>query len=193
MPSPITIQVPAPYGIVNASVRAMPNTAIVAGLVITTTALLDDAGNPIGNLASVSIAYTGPRPAGVWSITIGDGGGRLVNILPGDDVYELYESSSSDITGARTLSITVLANATSTPIEAARVRIYRTGADGTAVTGANGAVAMARDNATWNVTVSAAGYQTLATTLVVTADASVEWRLVLDSSDSTYPSGSPGL
>lgn len=193
MPSPITIQVPAPYGIVNASVRAMPNTAIVAGLVITTTALLDDAGNPIGNLASVSIAYTGPRPAGVWSITIGDGGGRLVNILPGDDVYELYESSSSDITGARTLSITVLANATSTPIEAARVRIYRTGSDGTAVTGANGAVAMARDNATWNVTVSAAGYQTLATTLVVTADASVEWRLVLDSSDSTYPSGSPGL
>lgn len=85
--------------------------------------------------------------------------------------------SGAVLTGDYTLSITVTDVDSGLPIESARVRIYRTGADGTQSTDPDGEVSMARDAATWAVTVSADGYESLATTLVVTGDAPVSYEL----------------
>lgn len=81
------------------------------------------------------------------------------------------------ITGDHTITVTVLDASTSEPIENARVRIYRTGADGMSETGADGVAVLGRDSATWTVVVSASGYATLVSELVVSDDASVTYQL----------------
>lgn len=81
------------------------------------------------------------------------------------------------VTGDHTITVTVLDASTSEPIENARVRIYRTGADGTSETGADGVAVLGRDSATWTVVVSASGYETLVSELVVSDDASVTYQL----------------
>lgn len=82
-----------------------------------------------------------------------------------------------DITGDYALSISVIDDTTSDPIENAHVRIYRSGADGAAPTDVNGEVVMGRSAATWTVIISAAGYETLTTSLIVTADDTLSYEL----------------
>lgn len=99
-----------------------------------------------------------------------------------DDAYVTLRvavsgGSGGNITGDYALSITVTDDTTSDPIENANVRIYRTGADGADSTDADGEVVMGRDAATWTVIISAAGYTTLTTSLVVTADATLSYEL----------------
>lgn len=86
-------------------------------------------------------------------------------------------SGGSGVTGANTLTVTVADADTDAVIQGARVRIYRTGEDGTTATNASGVAVLGRDSATWNVTVAAAGYETLATTRVVSGNASIAYEL----------------
>ena len=130
--------------------------AIRSGLALEST--LTDIKGATFDAATDSLEAIRNRGDSAW-VTGGGGGG------------------GGDITGARTLSISVVDDGTDEGIEGARVRIYRTGSDGTATTDADGDVVMARDEATWNVTVRADGYVSLADELVVSGDASVEYRL----------------
>lgn len=95
----------------------------------------------------------------------------------GDAAWTTGAGGGGTVTGANTLTITVTDADTSDPIENARVRIYRTGEDGTDTTDASGEVVIGRDSATWEVTVAATGYETLATTLVVSGDDAVSYEL----------------
>lgn len=98
--------------------------------------------------------------------------------------------AAGDIDGAHVLTITVTDDDTSLPIEGAKVRIFRTGADGTGRTNASGVATMGRDSATWTVTVSAASYVTLVTSVVVSADASISYEL---TASSITPPTNPAL
>jgi hypothetical protein len=77
--------------------------------------------------------------------------------------------------GAYTVTITVTDG--TSPVENATVRVSRSGQQGTAQTNASGEVVFALDAATWDVTITLAGFQPFATTLAVAGNISQAYAL----------------
>lgn len=95
------------------------------------------------------------------------------------------------LTGPNVVTITVVNDDDSTPIESAVVRLYRSGESETQLSDVSGQAVFTAASATFNVAISATGFAGLAASLTVAADGSVEYRLT--PSGLVTPPPAPGL
>ncbi len=105
-------------------------------------------------------------------------------------ISEAVEAIDAEGTGARTITITVTDG--TNPLEGARVRMTKGAENYVATTNASGVASVGRDDGTWAVTVTLAGYTFAPTTLVVTADAAVTYAMTavtITPSDPGFISG----
>lgn len=120
------------------------------------------------------------EPLGDWAISVGNAAGYLgrsvVTFAAGEDDYTIGADPSS-LNGEYALSVTVVDDSDSSPIESANVRIYRSGREGTQSTDSAGETVFGLDAATWSYVVSAAGYQSVTGIKVVASDDSLAIEL----------------
>jgi len=87
------------------------------------------------------------------------------------------ESGGVTLTGPNDLTVTVTDSDTSDPIEAAIVRLYRSGETGSQATDDDGVTVFGLAAATWSYAVSAAGYSSKTGTIVVSSDGALAVEL----------------
>ena len=145
-----------------------------------------------GKLYRVACVYDDAsvtRPAGDWVVIVG-AAESYVTFSENDDEYTIGGNDAgtgSTLTGPNELTVTILDDDTDEPIEAAIVRVYRTGATGSEPTNDQGVAVLGRTSATWKVLIAAEGYESLAVaSLEIASDVAKTYRLasiVLAASD----------
>src|SRR5882672_8155189 len=98
-------------------------------------------------------------------------------LIAGSALLEVQTSGLG--TGARTVTLTV--NDGSTVLESARVRVTKGAETYVGSTNSSGVIAFGLDDGTWTVSISLAGYQFTATTLVISADTSHTYSMTANT------------
>lgn len=146
---------------------------------VSTVAVVEQAA---AGLYWVTLTYAdaGTRPLGDWAIVLGSGlGTTLVTLVSTETLYTLSGVDSSAITGGNAVTITVEDDADDEPIEAAKVRVYRSGQTETKLTDGDGEALFGLDTATWSYAITADGYGSATGTLVVDGDETLTVQLTL--------------
>jgi len=136
-------------------------------------------------------------PAGrymlVYSIGSTDVGSEIYTLTFDTQIsfpeVEVGGGGSSTLTGPNALTVTVQDADTSEPIEAAIVRLYRTGETGSQTTDDDGVTIFGLTTATWSYAVSAAGYSSKTGTIAVSGDGALLVQLdgiVVEQADAPY-------
>jgi hypothetical protein len=106
------------------------------------------------------------------------------------EAIEGIEGGGGGLTGPYTRTITVTDADTDEPIEAAKVRLYRTGETGTEATDEDGIASFTVEAATWSYGVTASGYTGVSGTVVVSANGNTDVQM---EAVSITPPSNPSL
>jgi len=132
---------------------------------------------------TATIAGTAGYLAKVWSST--DNGAVELDSATSQKIDDILEDTGTTLpgligdiegggggglTGPYTRTVTVTDADTDEPIEAAKVRLYRTGETGTEATDGDGIASFTVEAATWSYSVTASGYTGVSGTVVVSAN-----------------------
>lgn len=104
------------------------------------------------------------------------------------DQFWEFDTTSNTGTGARVVTLTVQTSGAS-PIQNATVRLSRTGETLIGTTNASGVVVFAADDATWTVSITAAGYSFTPVSLVVDGTEAVTYTMT--ATGTVTPSAAP--
>lgn len=150
-----------------------PTTGSAADADSTPTGVLVRNGTDSGETVTVSNKATGIYKAAA-TIPGGWSAGDLVQLRIAATVATVADNSTIftdtldvDANGSGARSVTITVTDGSNPLQAALVRMAQGAEAYTATTNASGVAAFSLDDATWNVTITKAGYSFTPTTLVV--------------------------
>ncbi len=135
--------------------------------------------NTAGQISFISGAYVATSGGTVNANIVQVGGENIHD--DGDGRMEVVGGGGESLSGPFTRTITVLDDATSQPIESAKVRLFRTGESESKPTNSSGVASFTVEAATWSYAVTASGYAGASGTIAVSANGNTNVRLVASS------------